>query len=191
MRRAHGEIREGAIERSEEILAAEGLEAVTARRVAGAIGVSVGTLYNVFGHLDGLVRAVNRRTMARLRGRLSDALVAEASSKAEDRLIALALAYFDFARENPALWDALFRHRMQTPPEVAVEEEFSEMTEILAEATGRQVPSEALLALWAATHGVVELTMTRRLPEASVADPRRFLEIIVRTGARGLAAERG
>ena len=55
MRKPHGELRVEALKIAEEIVVGEGLAALTARRVAGETGCSVGTLYNVFGQLDGLI----------------------------------------------------------------------------------------------------------------------------------------
>ncbi|MEL6197196.1 MAG: TetR/AcrR family transcriptional regulator [Pseudomonadota bacterium] len=185
-RRPHADIRQAALQEAETILRAEGLDAMTARRIAGAAGVSVGTLYNLFGHLDGLVRAVNRRTMARLRAALTAALDGAPTESVEERLIALATAYLDFAEANPALWDALFRHRMQTPPEDATEDEVTALEDVLRRAAGPAVAQDALMALWAAAHGVVELAMNQRLPGDGTDAPRRYLAIIVRAGVRGL-----
>ncbi|MEO1470759.1 MAG: TetR/AcrR family transcriptional regulator [Pseudomonadota bacterium] len=188
-RPAHDTLRETALDRAEAVLAAEGLGALTARRVAADSGVSVGTLYNLFGHLDGLIRALNRRTMARLRARLAAALEDAADAPVDARLAALAHAYLDFALAHPEPWDALFRHRMDTPPETEREDEVAAMGDLLARAAGPGVAEDVLMALWAATHGVVELATTRRLPASDPALARRYLDIILAaaTGGAGRA----
>ncbi|MEL6335902.1 MAG: TetR-like C-terminal domain-containing protein [Pseudomonadota bacterium] len=189
-RRSHDAIRTSALAVAEHYVRQDGVEGLSTRRLAGAIGVSVGTLYNIFGHADGIVRGVNRRTMSRLHTTLSEALEAAPPGR-ETRLIALARAYLDFALENPTLWDALFRHRLDTPPEAPVEAEAEALMTLLRTAAGEGVPDDALLALWAAVHGVVELAAGRRLLTPAPAAPRQYLEIIVRAGIRGITAGNG
>ena len=89
-------------------LAETGLQRFSAREVAKRIGYSIGTLYNVFGSLDGLILALNARTItawsAQLRARLAAA--------ADDRIATLVRAYFEFAADNPKTWIAIFETRM-------------------------------------------------------------------------------
>ncbi|MEM6488211.1 MAG: TetR-like C-terminal domain-containing protein [Pseudomonadota bacterium] len=169
---------------AEAIVAAEGLEALSARRLAGAGGCSVGTLYNLFGHLDGVVRAVNRRTMTRLGRTLEEAL--DPTRPPEPRLTALAEAYRTFALAHPNLWDALFRHRMTTQPDRPVEPEAEALWRTLLRAAGPDADREALSALWAAVHGVVELAAGRRLLSAEPDAAGRYLARIVRAGVRDM-----
>jgi AcrR family transcriptional regulator len=89
-------------------LAETGLARFSARDVAKRIGYSIGTLYNVFTSYDGLILAINARTMtlwsAHLRERLAGA--------GEDRIAALVRGYFEFAINNPRTWISLFEHHM-------------------------------------------------------------------------------
>ena len=89
-------------------LAETGLARFSAREVAKRIGYSIGTLYNVFGSYDGLMLAINARTLtlwaAHLRRRL------EASG--EDRIATLVRGYFEFASDNPRTWMAIYEHHM-------------------------------------------------------------------------------
>ena len=89
-------------------LAEVGLARFSARDVAKRIGYSIGTLYNVFGSYDGLMMAINGRTLALwaefLRGRLAQA--------GEDRIDVLVRAYFEFAALNPKSWMAIYEHHM-------------------------------------------------------------------------------
>ncbi len=97
-------------------MAERGFAGFSARRVARAIGYSVGTLYNVFPSHDYLVSAINARTFelwtAHLRGNLE--------RSGEDRIKALVEAYFSFARDNPNLWMAIYDHRL--PPGMVMPE---------------------------------------------------------------------
>lgn len=89
-------------------LAEVGLANFSAREVAKRIGYSIGTLYNVFGSYDGLVLAINGRTLqswaADLRARLA---VPDA-----DRIAVLVRGYFEFAIGQPKAWQATYEHHM-------------------------------------------------------------------------------
>lgn len=89
-------------------LCACGLARFSARDTAKRVGYSIGTLYNVFGSLDGLLLAVNARTLqlwsAHLRARLDAA--------EGDRIAALVAGYFEFAAGEPLAWTALYEHHM-------------------------------------------------------------------------------
>ena len=114
-----------------------GFARFSARRVARAIGYSVGTVYNVFASLDHLLVAINSRTFEQwtehLRARLAEG--------GEDRIRVLVEGYFSFARANPNLWMAIYDHRL--PPGMAMPEEDAErraaLVRIVAEEVGQEV----------------------------------------------------
>lgn len=89
-------------------LAEVGLAHFSAREVAKRVGYSIGTLYNVFGSLDGLILAINARTLrlwtADFRRRLAEAQ--------GDRIAALIRGYFEFAAQNPKTWIAIYEHHL-------------------------------------------------------------------------------
>ena len=85
-------------------LAAVGLARFSAREVAKQIGYSIGTLYNVFGSVDGLMLAINARTLALWAGHLRACLAVAG----DDRIGALVRGYFEFATSNPRAWIAVY-----------------------------------------------------------------------------------
>jgi len=89
-------------------LAETGLQRFSAREVAKRVGYSIGTLYNVFGSLDGLILALNARTLTRWSAQLRARLAASD----DDRIATLVRAYFEFAADNPKTWIAIFETRM-------------------------------------------------------------------------------
>jgi AcrR family transcriptional regulator len=95
----------------EAILRENGLDALTARAVASAVGCSVGAIYNVFEDIDDLIVAVNSRTLAKLDHKIS-AFVPGAGHQLEPEICLdrLAIAYCQFAIENTKAWSALFEH---------------------------------------------------------------------------------
>jgi AcrR family transcriptional regulator len=91
-----------------------GLAGVTARGVARHIGYTVGTLYNVFGNLDDLVRQVNGRTL----DALYEALAADGAEAAPDQALRrLAARYIDFVKRHPRRWAAVLEYEPQSPTE--------------------------------------------------------------------------
>ncbi len=89
-------------------LAEVGLARFSAREVAKQIGYSIGTLYNVFGSYDGLMLAINARTLTLWAEHLRERL----AHSGEDRIATLVRAYFEFALQNPRIWIAVYEHHM-------------------------------------------------------------------------------
>lgn len=85
-----------------------GLNRFSARDVAKRVGYSIGTLYNVFGSYDGLLLAINGRTLTRWAAHLRERLAVAG----EDRIAALVGGYFDFAMQHPRSWIAIYEHHM-------------------------------------------------------------------------------
>ena len=89
-------------------MAEVGLARFSAREVAKRVGYSIGTIHNVFGSYDRLVTAINTRSFVLWADHLQQRL-AEGGS---DRIKALVEGYFEFARDNPRLWTAIYDHHM-------------------------------------------------------------------------------
>ena len=89
-------------------LAEVGLARFSARDVAKRVGYSIGTLYNVFGSYDGLMLALNARTLTLW----SDYLRARLAEAEDDRIACLVKAYFEFAAQNPKTWVAIYEHHV-------------------------------------------------------------------------------
>ena len=112
----HTALREQLIDAAERTIADKGLAALKARDLAREVGCAVGTIYNVFEHLDELVLCVGSRTLAMLEAALAAAVRRRAgrgsAEEAVDDLVRLALAYLEFAATHTVRWRALFEHRM-------------------------------------------------------------------------------
>ena len=76
---------------AEAIAAGDGLAELQARRVAREAGCSVGTVYNIFGDIDGLILAVNELTLADMSRMLTAAAGRVATGEVEARLMGLSL----------------------------------------------------------------------------------------------------
>jgi len=105
------------------LLSEVGFAKFSAREVAKRIGYSVGTLYNVFGNYDGLMLAINGRTLDLWRAALVaelDKVGQQASGEGASfsRLEQAIAVYFDFAASHRHAWAALYDFRL--PEDVAL-----------------------------------------------------------------------
>ena len=178
---------------SEEVLAQEGLAGVQARKIAGIADCSVGTLYNIFGDIDGLILQTNARTLDEL-GRLLKT-VARRSAKAAlaTRLNSLAIAYLDFASANQRRWRAVFDHRL--PDTATLPESYQadrkqllelielQLTHALPDAVAR---SDAAHALFSAVHGIVIMSLDAKLAPFDPAQCERQIRFLIGWVAIGL-----
>jgi AcrR family transcriptional regulator len=145
---------------------AEGWDAVTTRRLSTEIEYSQPVLYKHFAGMDEIAEAVAIEGF----GELADALrTARANAEtAEHALTPLAHTYLDFARDNPALYDAMFTRTTtlqfavsDTPPPLLAA--FAELRDaVSAVAHGRDVDTVAEV-FWAALHGLTTLARADRL----------------------------
>lgn len=187
-------MREALVAAAEATIERHGLAALRARDLAEATGCAVGTIYNLFSDLDGLIVEVNIRTLARLDGELARAAGAP---DAEARLVALALAYLDFAAAHPARWAALFEHRLAEGavlPESyadALAHLFLYVEEPLGALAGRgdgEAARRLSRSVFSAIHGVVALGLSEKLATIPPATLRGEVEAIARALARGLSS---
>jgi AcrR family transcriptional regulator len=102
----HGEeTRERLLETASRLLAEEGANAVSVRRLADEAGTSTRAIYSLFGSKEGLLSAMFRRA-ADTFVRLHDAV--PVADDPLDELIPLGLAYRQSALEQPHLYGLLF-----------------------------------------------------------------------------------
>src|SRR5436190_21569167 len=125
---------------------AEGWEAVTTRRLSTEIEYSQPVLYKHFAGMEQLADAIAIEGFGELAEVTRDArLGAEAGSDTQART---ARAYLDFARDNPAVYDAMFARAttlrfadQDTPPQLNAA--FAELRQAVA-AVGNEHDADAL-----------------------------------------------
>ncbi len=195
-----GELKERLTDAASRLIEAHGLASVKARPLAEKAGCALGAIYTVFPDLDALILAVSARTLARLEAHL-DAIAVEVAAEASpreaarQRLVALALAYLDFAFAHRASWRALFEHRLpegRPVPEWMVAEQarlFGKVEVLLGPLVPHMgVAQRAILArsLFSAVHGLVLLGLEEKLGVMPFAMLREEVERLVSAMARGL-----
>ena len=161
-----------------KIIQTKGLEALTARAVARAVGYSPGTIYNLFRDLDALVLAVNYETLGMLREVCETCIVAVPHGIARIRV--LAHAYIDFAVANPRLWLALFAQDGQPARPSKLPGWYHERLADLFEFLERNLQQSLNLSaadsqrdarlFWACMHGITTLKLDGRLRLAGITD---------------------
>ena len=154
------------VDTARQVAEAEGWDAVTTRRLSTEIEYSQPVLYKHFSGMDQVAAAVAVDGFAELARRLGTGRT-DAETPG-DALTRIARGYLDFARDNPAVYDALFTGRTtlhfaqaDTPPElVAAFGELREATSLVASEADADTLTEVF---WAALHGLVSLSRGGRL----------------------------
>jgi AcrR family transcriptional regulator len=164
------ELREIALQAAEELVATDGLDGLSTRKVVTRIGYTVGSLYMVFRNLDDLIVQMNERTLNDLGEQLT---VAVADQPPPDQAIrALAQAYIGFALTETPRWLAIYQHRLpegQTVPDSFSEKVarmFALVQQQLALLCPHRSPDDITLAaraLWSGIHGVCILGFDQKL----------------------------
>ena len=160
------------------IAADEGWSAVTIRRLAEVIEYSQPVLYAHFENRDAIVAAVAVEGFQELAIALRRA--ARSSNNGQDAIKDVAISYLAFAREHPALYEAMFT--MQTGLRFAEAGTKMELKDAFAALAAVVTPSGnnveiATETFWAALHGLAELERSGRIRH-SARDER--VELIVR-----------
>jgi AcrR family transcriptional regulator len=145
---------------------AEGWDAVTTRRLSTEVEYSQPVLYKHFASMEELADAVAVDGF----GDLAEAMRAAGSDSdaVPDAVTRIARAYLDFARDNPAVYDAMFaratnlRFAAEDTP-TALTAAFTELRQAVALVVDEQDADTLTEVLWAALHGLVTLSRTGRL----------------------------
>ncbi len=188
------ELREMAITAVEHIVVEQGYEGLSARKVAAAIGYTVGTLYLVFENLDDLVLHVNARTLDRLHARLSESQAH--CVDATDCLLQLGQVYIRFADEDPHRWAMVFKHRFSQGQVVPAwyQEKIARMfalveegLEPLSEQHTHDEITQASRALWGGVHGICILALAGNLGVAGVDSVQDLTKTLITNYLKGFA----
>jgi len=186
------QIKEMAIEAGKRIIVEEGFPNLGARKIARAIGYTVGTLYNVFDNYLDIVLHINTETLDNIKNHLEKSLVpGEEGVKA---ITTIGLTYVGYARENTNLWSALFdfKHPENTDmPEWYVEKVnsvFSLPVKALIplfQGDIERAKNEARI-IWGGVHGICLLGLTQRLSYDSDEILKTKVRSLIENYMRGL-----
>ena len=145
---------------------AEGWDAVTTRRLSTEIEYSQPVLYKHFTGMEQIAEAVAIDGFGELAEVIGGAR--SGAGTAGDALAQIAHAYLDFARNNPAVYDAMFTRAttlrfadQDTPPQLTAA--FAELHQAVGLVAGEQHADALTEVFWAALHGLVTLSRGGRL----------------------------
>lgn len=177
-----------------EILVAEGLHAVSLRRVASALGVTAPALYAHVDDKRDLLQGIAEQEFEHMieRFRALDA------SDPLERIRAQSRAYISYACENPALFKAMFLFRPELTAEPRGEElplatkAFEAFAEPVRDAMRAGLfpagdEHMAALTVWTAVHGVATVILSGPRMEGTAETERALADSVIETVIAGLA----
>lgn len=154
---------------AEDLLNEGGAINLKARTIAEKAGIAVGSIYNLYGDLDGLHIAVNFRLLDRLARAGIETMTQMQASRVLDtreRLLALARTYLEYVAAHPQSWAALLAFS-PTRVDTAKREDymgrldglFGIITTVLLDDKKLALDEEECVLnariLWSSVHGIV------------------------------------
>ena len=195
VRRTREELRLATLEAAREIIAQDGPEALTARRLAQAVGYTPGTIYNLFDSLPDVLWQVNRDNFARIAQLFADL----PGSDPVTRLRALTKRYLDLVEAEPMVFRALFEgpRRSELFPEwylSAIAELLAGVARVLrtlAPAMSEETAKSETTALFAAIQGIAQLRSSGRLDLLTPVSAAELADSLVMRVLRDASAQNG
>ncbi len=181
------EIQSMAIDAMRQMINREGMEGVSARKVAQKIGYTVGTLYQAFENIDDLILQANAYTLSELLSTIAQAN--QATTKPAQKILNIAISYFRYAKSHDKKWAAVFRHQLPAGYEIPdwyqarIDALFSNLEAALRELAPKRKPKSIQLAsrsLWSSIHGVCMLHIGDKLFSQTFATPEEIITSIVK-----------
>jgi AcrR family transcriptional regulator len=174
--RGRQEMRTAILEAARHIVEVGGIDSLTIRAVAEAVGYSPGALYEYFDSKEAILKALYFGGADGLGAHCERAVTSlPPGSSAINGIVALGHAYRAYALKHPDLYRLVFGG-LKTPPqspEVECEEEeshggFGTLAEVasrgIADGTLVELPPAVIACTaWAAVHGFVSLELTGHL----------------------------
>lgn len=162
----HGDLRNALLDAVETIIEVEGLAAVSLRAAARHVGVSHAAPAHHFGDKVGLLSAFCVRGHQRFTASLIEARDSVADRPLAQRLAAVGRAYIDFALDERAYYEVMFRHELIDSSDEDVQESsggaFGVLTSLIAEGVGTTDDDDPdvwrlSMTTWATVHGAASL----------------------------------
>ena len=181
------ELHSMAIDATRTIIAQEGIEGVSARKVAQQIGYTVGTIYQSFENIHDLVLHANAFTLSEMLGELEVSY--QGSRDPLQRMVKLAEAYLRFAESHQKQWAAVFRHSL--PPGYVMPDWYQARIDALfsliengiralAPQRSRQSIQGAARTLWSGVHGICILHTGDKLFSNRIASAQSLVQSLVK-----------
>ncbi len=192
----HGDLRRALVRAALDLLKEEGTDGLTVRAAARRAGVTHTATYRHFPSKDALLAAVAEEGFRSLERALRRSLAAK--REPVERLVAMAVAYVDFARRQPASFRLMLGpgapNKAAYPSlEAAARATFAILVEAISgcQAEGRMrsaPPVRLATAAWATMHGLASLVADTRVMQMKFADldPGTLTRVVMEDLHRGL-----
>lgn len=186
------ELKEMSVNSARKIIAAQGLSNLNMRRIAGDIGYTVGTLYNVFEDMDDLMMHINAATLDSLYEVL-EKHVPQSEANTPRALKKIAQIYIRFATENFNLWNVLTNYEQmteETRPDWYLQKTlrlFRMVEDFLAPLCKSATAAErSAKILWASVHGICVLGLNGRLDMTGAGSVQSLTDTLIENYIKGL-----
>lgn len=181
------------LEATRDLLVAEGLRAVSLRKVAGSLGVTAPALYAHFASKQDLLQAIAEDEFRKLIAQFQSV---DPSTPPVEHIRRQCWTYVDYARENPKLFSTMFLFRPELTSEPRGDELplATEAFTMAAEPVRRAIesgefkksdPIVTSLVLWTATHGVATVLLAG--PDLGRAAEDALANAVIETVIAGLS----
>ncbi|MGH1351503.1 MAG: TetR/AcrR family transcriptional regulator [Methyloligellaceae bacterium] len=190
------ELKKLMIRSAKEIIAEKGLMGLTAREIAGKIGYSAGTIYNVFSNLNEIIYHLEIEVLESLESfleTLSDEL------QPDEQLLLFTEKYLDYIDGYFNSWQLLIEHK--APHDMQIPGWYREKFErIISLVELRMKPlfsaedisgvERAARVFWAGLHGIIILSGSDKLAIADNENRKDYALFWVKTFTDGLKKSR-
>ena len=194
----HGNLRAALLDAGLELLAEQGVDAVTLREVAKRAHVSHNAPYHHFSGKSALLAGVAARGFERVVAAIQAAVSAVDPHDPRAAFLALGRSYVQFAVANPSVFRLMFRPELTRPqdhPELVAAESraFGSLMEIIGLCQQHQClpagdPFAMAACAWSTVHGLATLQVERLLQETPLGayDWPSLVEVVDQFIVRGL-----
>ncbi|HEY5603435.1 MAG TPA: TetR/AcrR family transcriptional regulator [Gammaproteobacteria bacterium] len=190
------QIKEMALSAAEKLVTRDGLQGLSARKIAHEIGYTVGTLYLVFENIDELISHVNARTL----DMLYESLLAATVSCRQPRtcILAIGRAYVEFATRHPHRWKMIFEHNLAKGVEAPqwyrmkvnrMFELVEQQLQPLLAGQSRKKIAQTAKTLWCGVHGICALAVTNKLEVDDAQSIQTLTDSLINHFVAGIAAD--
>lgn len=185
-------IKQMSIDAGRNLIKARGFSGLSARKVAGEIGYTVGTLYNVFDNFTDLICHINSYTLDDLKAYVEDNI--NPNIVGVDALRQIGESYVKFANENTNLWLALFE--FQHPQDYQIPKWYQDKVNSMFELPMRIIApmfngnldraEYETRVIWGGVHGICLLGISRRLGQDNYELLKSKVDSLITNYVRGL-----
>lgn len=158
-----GNLRSLLMDEARALLESGGRSELNLRALAARAGIAAGSVYHHYASKAALMAGLAATGFRELEASLQ---AAAANGPEATPIRTAALAYFDFARGQPELYELMFDAAMMADPEVtaARDSAFAVLEAVIGQAPSQQgvdagTVHKVALAVWACGHGAASLTL--------------------------------